>query len=55
MTYTTKVVFPYNRTVTEVSVMIPKPEKDNKYQKGPQMVSAYCDGKLIGKGMFEVK
>ncbi len=55
MTYSTKVVFPYNRTATEVSVMIPKPDKDNKYQKGLQMISAYCDGKLIGKGTFDVK
>ncbi|MEZ4827978.1 MAG: hypothetical protein R3C61_17100 [Bacteroidia bacterium] len=31
------------------------PAEENKYQKGTQYVSVYCDGRLIGQGTFEIK
>lgn len=55
VTYTIKTNVNFNRMQQEVSMMVPKPEKDDKYQKGIQTVSVFCDGKRIGMGKFEVK
>lgn len=55
ITYTTKTTINYNRASQEVVLIVPKPEKDDKYQKGEQKVSVFCDGKMIGRGKFEVK
>lgn len=55
ISYTTKETVVYNKVATEVCTMIPKPDNDDKFQKGMQTVSVYCEGKLIGKGTFEIK
>ncbi len=55
ISYSTKTNFNFNRSAQELCMSIPKPEKDNKYQKGEQVVTVFCDGKMIGRGKFEIK
>lgn len=55
ITYSTKMTVNYNRAAQEISMTMPKPDKDDKFQKGIQTVSIFCDGKMIGRGKFEVK
>jgi hypothetical protein len=46
----------YNRTSQEICMDVPKSAaKDDKFQKGDQTISIFCDGKMIGRGRFEVK
>ncbi|MEZ4773157.1 MAG: hypothetical protein R3D00_08240 [Bacteroidia bacterium] len=52
--YTVMKSINYENDATEVC-MDYSPAEENKYQKGTQYVSVYCDGRLIGQGTFEVK
>lgn len=52
--YTAKVSINYNRLAQEVCIPY-SPSETNKYQKGPQYVSIYCDGNIIGQDNFTIK
>ncbi|RMG23542.1 MAG: hypothetical protein D6730_14255 [Bacteroidetes bacterium] len=52
--YSAKVTVNYNRLEQQVCVPF-KIADENKFEKGPQYVSVYSDGNLIGQSAFKVK
>ncbi|MDX2284453.1 MAG: hypothetical protein NW241_09835 [Bacteroidia bacterium] len=52
--YSAKTVFFYDNLSQEVCVFF-QPEKEKSYQTGPQYISVYCDGHLIGQSSFIIK
>lgn len=51
--YSVRANFMYNRLANEICFSF-IPEEDFKYQKGPQYISVYAEGNLIGQGSFTV-
>lgn len=53
-TYTSKTTVRYNRLSEEACITY-IPEDVEYYQKGPQYISVYCDGHLIGQSSFTIR
>jgi len=53
-TYSASATVAYNNIATDLCIQFVRPE-DFEYQKGPQYLSLYADGNLIGQGSFTVK
>jgi len=54
LNYSAKATVAYNRLSKEVCITYARPEAD-KYQKGNQYISIYCDGSVIGRSYFEIR
>ncbi|MDX1907824.1 MAG: hypothetical protein SF053_12375 [Bacteroidia bacterium] len=52
--YSVKTTVDYNRLAQEICVIY-TPISSESYQKGPQYISVYCDGRLIGQSSFMIR